>query len=208
MDFGQHHVGHRIGEKALLSDRRQLPRIAQHQDRLAEGQKVLGHLFAHHRDLIEHQEIGVAQIGMRVQHELRLVDVIEPEFQLGNLRLGKAPLGRTHPWQVALQRRQFLGHPRDFLGRGFRMAIDQAVNGLRWRAFACHHEDCLAGEGSKEHTTQTTGRHGLKAERFNRQGGDGALPHPCIPEDAENLLVLCSVAIPFADGPNRFSLRL
>ena len=44
MDLGQHHVGRVAGEGAFALDRRQLAGIAQHQDRLAEGQQVARHL--------------------------------------------------------------------------------------------------------------------------------------------------------------------
>ena len=179
-----------------------MPGITQHQDRLAKGQKVFGHWLAHHRHLVEHQEIGIAQIGLRVQHELRLMNVVQPELQLRNLRLGKAALGHAHAGQIPLERRQLLCHAGDLLGRGLRIAVDQTVDCLCRRAFARHHVDRLAREGGKEHTTQTARRHGLETKRLDRQGGDGALSHPCIPKDPEDLLFVCAVAIPVADGGN------
>ena len=208
VDLRQHHVGHRIGEKALLADRWQLPRIAQHEDGRAEGQQVLGHLSAHHRHLVEHEKVGTAQVGMRVEHELRLMNVVEPEFQLRNLGRGKAALDRTHARQVALQRREFRGHTLDLLGRGLGGAINQAVDRLRRRALARHDEHRLASEGGKEHTAQAAGRHRLQAERLYRLPGDRGFSGPCIPKHPQNLLLVTAVPIPVPDDCDGLRLCL
>ena len=80
VDLGQHDVGRVAGERTLALDRRQLPRIAQHQDRLAEGQEIARHLLADHRDLVEHDQRGVADDRLLVEDEARLVDVGQPQL--------------------------------------------------------------------------------------------------------------------------------
>jgi len=136
------------------------------------------------------------------------VDVVEAQFQLRDLRLGEPALGHAHPRQVALQRRQFLGHPRDFLGRGLGGAIDQAVDRLGRGALLRHHVDGLAGEGGEDHAAQTAGRHRSQPERLDRHGGDGGLADPCITEHPEHLLCMGAMQIPVADGGNGARLRV
>ena len=80
MDLGQHHVGRHIGEGAGSLDWRQLPGIAKHQDRLAEGQQVSRHFWSDHRDLVEHDEFGIAHQRLLVEDKPRLVNVGKPQL--------------------------------------------------------------------------------------------------------------------------------
>ena len=81
VDLGQHDVGRRLGEGALALDRRQLAGVAQHEDRLAEGQQVARHFVADHRHLVEHDQRGLADDRLLVEDEARFVDVIEPDLE-------------------------------------------------------------------------------------------------------------------------------
>ena len=101
VDLGQHHVGRGSGERALALDRRQLAGIAQHQDRLAEGEQVARHVVADHRDLVEHDQRGVAHDRLLVEHEARLVDVVEPDLEAAEPRLLEQPDGGIEGRQLA-----------------------------------------------------------------------------------------------------------
>ena len=197
--LGQHHVRHGLGEKARVLHGRQLAGVAQHQDRLAKGHEIVGHLLAHHRHLVEHQEVRVAQDRLLVDQELRLVDVLEAQLELGDARHCEPPLGRAHARQVAPQRRQILGRARDLFRRRLGDPVDQAVDGLGGCALARHHERRLAGEGGEKHAAKPARGHRLKPQRLHRHGGDRGLAGPGIAEEAEDLLVVPPRLVPVAD---------
>ena len=71
MDLGQHHVGLAVGEIAAALDRRQLGRIAQHQDRLAEREQVARELRVDHRAFVDHDEAGARGRAVGVEGEGR-----------------------------------------------------------------------------------------------------------------------------------------
>jgi hypothetical protein len=64
VDFRQQHIGLVIGEEAATRNRRQLTRIAQHQDRRAEGEKIAAELLVHHRAFIDDDQIGLRASGL------------------------------------------------------------------------------------------------------------------------------------------------
>jgi hypothetical protein len=59
MDLGQHDVGLGIGEEAAALDRRQLGRVAQHQNRYAKRHQVAPELGIHHGAFIDHDQLGL-----------------------------------------------------------------------------------------------------------------------------------------------------
>ena len=71
MDLGQHHVGRVFGEIAAALDRRQLERVAQHQDRLAEREEVARELRVDHRAFVDHDQSGAGCGPVRVEGEGR-----------------------------------------------------------------------------------------------------------------------------------------
>ena len=156
VDLGQHHVGCHIGEGAGALDRRQLTRIAQHQDRFAEGQKVSRHLGSDHRDLVEHDELGLAHQRLLVEYKAWLVNVAEAKLEALEPLHREQLLRRRQASEAGAQIGGLLLDPRDLLRRRFRDPIDQAVNGRCRRALARHHQRGLAGEGGEQHTAGGT----------------------------------------------------
>ena len=71
MDLGQHHVRRAFGEIAAALDRRQLERIAQDQDRLAERKQVARELGVDHRAFVDHDEPGAGSGPVGVEGEGR-----------------------------------------------------------------------------------------------------------------------------------------
>ena len=67
--FGEHHVGLGLGEKAAALDRRQLRRVAEHQQRHAEGEQVAAKLGVDHRALVDDDELGLGGGGFVPQVE-------------------------------------------------------------------------------------------------------------------------------------------
>ena len=203
MDFGQHHVRFDVGERTLALDRRQLAGVAQHQDRLAEGQQVGRHFEAHHRDLVEHDQVGIAHQRLLVEQELRLVDVCQAQLQPADLRLGECPLGRWHPMQGPLQVKQLLLDTGDLLRRCLRNPIDQAVDGRCRRALSGHHQRCLAGEGREQYAPAAAlPVHRLEAEFLDDVASDRALSTSGVPKQPKHLRGAVRVAVPLNDRAN------
>ena len=88
VDLGQHHVGLGLGERALALDRRQLAGIAEHQDRLAEAEKVGRHLGPDHRDLVEHEQLASRDGRVRVEREARALHFAALLFHRDDRRVG------------------------------------------------------------------------------------------------------------------------
>ena len=201
VDPGQHHVGLAAGEGAFALDRRQLPGIAEHQDRLAEGQQIGGHLLADHRHLVEHQEIGIAQQRLLVEQEARLVQVAQAQLEMADLRLGEEALARAHGTEAGAQVLQILLDARDLLRRGLRAAVDQAVDGRGRRPLAGHHQRRLAGEGAIEHTARSQGvALAVEAELGDGMGGERGLARAGIAEEPEDLLLAAAMPEPVLDA--------
>ncbi len=96
MDLGQHHVGRALGEKAAALDRRQLERIAEHQDRLAEREEVARQLGVDHRALVDHDQAGAGGGAVLVQGEGRravraLAGAIDQRMDRGRAGAALAP---------------------------------------------------------------------------------------------------------------------
>ncbi len=73
MHLGQHRVRFGLGEESAALDRRQLRRIAQHQQRRAERQQVAAELGIDHRALVDHDQLGLGGGGIVPQFEIRLL---------------------------------------------------------------------------------------------------------------------------------------
>ena len=71
VDLRQHDVGFGFGEETASLHRRQLSRIAEHQDRLTERQKVPAQFLIHHRTFVDDDQVGLGGRALPVQHELR-----------------------------------------------------------------------------------------------------------------------------------------
>ncbi len=71
MDLGQHDVRLGLGEEAAALDRRQLRGIAEHQDRLAEGQEIAAELGVDHRAFVDDDEPGARGRAVVVEGEGR-----------------------------------------------------------------------------------------------------------------------------------------
>ena len=69
--FGQHHVGLGLGEKAAALDRRQLRRIAEHQQRHAERQQIAAEFGVDHRAFVDDDQLGLGGRRLVPQIEVR-----------------------------------------------------------------------------------------------------------------------------------------
>ena len=188
VDLVQHHIRGRIGEGALAMNGRQLAGIAQNEDRLSEGQEIVGHLLAHHGHLVEHDQVAIAHKGLAVEDKARLMDVREAQLQPGDLHPREGKLAGPHQEQSGLELRQFLLDTLDFFLGGLRDAVDQAVDGGGGRALPRHHESCLAGEGGKQHAAPAAALPCFEAKRVYGMTGDGTFSASGIAEQAEHLL--------------------
>ena len=72
--LGEHHVGLGLGEKAAALDRRQLRRIAQHQQRHAERQQVAAELGVDHRAFVDDDQLGLG--GRRLVPQIERGDFL------------------------------------------------------------------------------------------------------------------------------------
>ena len=193
VDLGQHHVGLRLGERALALDRRQLTGIAQHQDRLAEGEQVARHVVADHGDLVEHDQRRVADDRLLVEHEAGLVDVVEADLEAAETTL-EQPDGGIERRQLGPDLGDLLLDPLDLRRGGLRDAVDQAVDRGGGRALAGHDQRRLAGERGVEHAVRAGDDavgalgHGVEAELVGVPG-DGGLARAGIAEHPEHLLL-------------------
>ena len=73
MHLGQHHIGRAFGEKAAALHGRQLRRIAKHQHRLAERQKIAAEIRIDHRTFIDDNEARFRHGAVFVENERRLL---------------------------------------------------------------------------------------------------------------------------------------
>ena len=71
MHLGQHHVGLGLGEEAAALDRRQLRRIAEHQQRHAERHQVAAELGIDHRAFVDDDQLGLGGGRLVPQIEAR-----------------------------------------------------------------------------------------------------------------------------------------
>ena len=74
MHFGQHHVGLGIGEEAAALNRRQLRRIAQHQQRAIERHQVAAEFLVDHRAFVDHDQFCLRGRRIVPQFKTRLLD--------------------------------------------------------------------------------------------------------------------------------------
>ena len=215
VDLGQHDVGRGLGERALALDRRQLAGVAQHQDRLAEGEQVARHVVADHRHLVEHDQRGVADDRLLVEHEARLVDVVEPDLEAPEPRLLEQADGGIECRQLRPDLGDLLLDPLDLVGRRLRDAVDQAVDRRGGGALAGHDQRRLAGERGVEHavarqprTPFALLRHRLEPELVDGVPGDGGLPDTGVAEHPEHLLLRGPVQEPVLDRADRLGLQV
>ena len=71
MHLGQHRVRLGLGEKAAALDRRQLRRVAQHQERHAERQQVAAQFGIDHRAFVDDDQLGLGSGRLVPQIEVR-----------------------------------------------------------------------------------------------------------------------------------------
>jgi hypothetical protein len=71
--FREHHVGLAFREESAALHRRQLRRIAEHENRLPEGQEIAPQLLVHHGAFVDDDEVGLGGRTLAVEHELRAV---------------------------------------------------------------------------------------------------------------------------------------
>ncbi len=93
VDFREHHVGLGLGEIAAALHGRQLRRIAEHENRPAEREKIAAQLLVHHRAFVDDDELRVRRVAVAVEHEGRLlaVDLLGPVDQrMDRARVGTA----------------------------------------------------------------------------------------------------------------------
>ena len=128
-----------------------MSRIAEHQRRLAEGEKVARHLRADHRDLVQHEQLAVAHRGLGVEHEPRLVRVLQPELERAQPRLLEQLLCNPKRMQASANPGGFLFELLDLLRCRLGDAVHQRMDSRGRRALAGHHESRLACEGRVEH---------------------------------------------------------
>ena len=97
MDLRQHRVGLGLGEEAAALDRGQLRRIAEHQDRLAEGHEIAAEFGVDHRAFVDHDQRGARSGPIVVEGEARraILAFARPVDQRMDCRRAGATL-RTH----------------------------------------------------------------------------------------------------------------
>ena len=71
MDFGEQHIGLVLGEEAPARDRRQLRRIAKHEDRCAEAHQVAAKLLIDHRAFVDDDQLRARDRALPVEREGR-----------------------------------------------------------------------------------------------------------------------------------------
>jgi hypothetical protein len=70
VDFGEQDVGFVLGEEAAARNRRQLTRIAKHQDRRAEAHQVAAERLVDHRTFVDDDELP-GRCALPVEREQR-----------------------------------------------------------------------------------------------------------------------------------------
>ena len=90
-------------------------------------------------------------------------------------------------------------------------AVDQAVDGARWRSLAAQHQSSLAGEGGGDDAgdavaTIPAALVWIEPQFGERKFQDGGLARPRIAEQPKNLLLLGPVVEPVLDGGDRARL--
>ena len=143
MYFCQHDIGLALREEARATHGRKLCRVAQDQHRHAERQQVISHPAVHHAALVDDDQRGAAHIRVRVQLEIRLLQLLDFVADLEpqpNLHRHAGLL-----FQFGLQLPQPLGSFRPAL-------VDQPVDRRRVRAALVPHDRRgLAREAAEDH---------------------------------------------------------
>ena len=117
-----------------------------------------------HRDLVEHDELGLAHQRLLVEDKARLVNIAEPKLKALEPLHRKQLLRRRQSADAGTEISGLLLDPRDFLRRCLGDPIDQTVNGRCRRALAGHHQRGLAGEGGEQHAAGGTAVAGHMAQ--------------------------------------------
>ena len=211
VDLGQHHVGGVAGEGAFALDRRQLAGIAEHQDRLAEAHQVARHLLADHGDLVEHDELRIRRVALRIEREARLLHLRERLAHRLDAGLGGGALEAGQRADAALRLAHLLRGGLDLLLGRLEHAVDQAVDGARRRALVLEHVGRLAGEGRGDHAGHAAAVAlalvRRQAELVEGEAQHGALAGAGIAEHPEDLLLGGAVLEPVPDIADGRGLR-
>lgn len=186
---------------------------AQHQDRLAKAHEVAGHLFAHHRDLVEHYQLGVGGIALRVESEARLLHLRDDLAHCFDSGFGCGALESAEQPSILLGFLDRLFRGLDLLFGRLDDAVDQTVDGPRRRPLAAQDQGGLAGEGRGDHAGHAGAAVAIalmriKTQLVERELEDRRFSGSRITKQPKNLAVARTVLEPVLDGSDGAGLGI